>query len=375
MEDDFAIGVTPNDIFDNPDFDIHFADTEAPDREKELLAEDKYAVASIDVFEKSAEYIDDFAASCEQEGEGYEAPNFPLWSKHMEGLQNGFYIFAGFSNSGKTAFTSNLAFDYALNPDNHLFMLYYSLDDSKEDVIARMTAMRCRVPISVVRKPKRYESIVKEGKDGATQYKEMLKRREKGLAEMKKLSRNFMVRDAEEISCIEKMLNHAKMVKAYLQARDEKANVIIVIDSLMDIDIDSEKFREERDRNTAISKLVKKYATVDIKCPIFGTAHVRKNSGKRVQISDLKESGRYEYDARAVFLITNDVSRNGQNAEIYYTDVNDSRKRPVLEIYWAKNKASSFKERTYCYFMPEYSLAREVDAEQTEVFDATIYAE
>ena len=184
-----------------------------------------------------------------------------------------------------------------------------------------------------------------------------------------------MVRDAEEISCIEKMLNHAKMVKAYLQARDEKANVIIVIDSLMDIDIDSEKFREERDRNTAISKLVKKYATVDIKCPIFGTAHVRKNSGKRVQISDLKESGRYEYDARAVFLITNDVSRNGQNAEIYYTDVNDSRKRPVLEIYWAKNKASSFKERTYCYFMPEYSLAREVDAEQTEVFDATIYAE
>lgn len=375
MEDDLAIGVSPDDIFNNPDFDIHFADTEAPEREKKLLADDKYAVESIDVFAKAAEYIDDFVESCEQEGEGYEAPNFPLWSKHMEGLQNGFYIFAGFSNSGKTAFTSNLAFDYALNPDNHLFMLYYSLDDSKEDVIARMTAMRCRVPISVVRKPKRYESIVETGGDGATQYKEMLKRREKGLAEMKKLSRHFMVRDAEEISCIEKMLNHAKMVKTYLQARDEKANVIIVIDSLMDIDIDSEKFREERDRNTAISKLVKKYATVDIKCPIFGTAHVRKNSGKRVQVSDLKESGRYEYDARAVFLITNDVSRNGQNAEIYYTDVNDSKKRPVLEIYWAKNKASSFKERTYCYFMPEFSLAREVDAEQTEVFDATIYAE
>ena len=362
-------------LLDFLDGNVEVADTEAPERELDLLTQDPYAVEPINVFDASAGYIDDFEEACQQEGEGYEAPNFPMWSKKMEGLQNGFYIFAGFSNSGKTALASNLAFDYALNEKNHLFMLYYSLDDSKEDVISRIAAMRGHVPISVIRKPKRYEKKIENGEDGSALYKKQLEARGKILKELKELSRHFMVRDAEEIDCIEKMLNHAKMVKAFLTTHDPEANVIIVIDSLMDIDIDSEKFREERDRNTAISKLVKKYATVDIKCPIFGTAHVRKNSGKRVQISDLKESGRYEYDARAVFLITNDVSRNGQNAEIYYTDVNDSRKRPVLEIYWAKNKASSFKERTYCYFMPEYSLAREVDAEQTEVFDATIYAE
>lgn len=354
---------------------VEQADTEAPARELELLAEDPYAVPPINVFEESRKYIDDFDAVCQLEGEGYEAPNFPMWSKKMEGLQDGFYIFAGFSNSGKTAFASNLAFDYAMNKENHLFLLYYSLDDSKEDVISRIAAMRGHVPISVIRKPKRYEKKIENGEEGSALYKQQLEARKKILEDLKDSSKHFMVRDAEEINCIEKMLNHAKMVKAFLMANDPKANVIIVIDSLMDIDIDSENFREERDRNTAISKLVKQYATVEIKCPIFGTAHVRKNSAKRVSVSDLKESGRYEYDARAVFLITNDVSRNGQNAEIYYTAVNDNRKLPVLEIYWAKNKASSFKERTYCYFQPECSYAKEVPEEQAEAFDATIYAE
>ena len=342
---------------------------------QDLDIKDKYHVQSVDVFEAGRQYIDDFEENCQQEGEGYEAPHFPIWSEKMEGLMNGFYIFAGYSNSGKSATCMNIAMDYALNEKNKLYLLYYSLDDTKEDILARILAMKKHIPISIVRKPKRYEKKIENGEENSTVYQKLLETRKAGLEELKEMSQHFMVRDAEDIDCIEKMLNHAKMVKNYLQTRDEKANVLIVIDSLMDINIDSEKFREERDRNTAISKLVKQYATTEIKCPIFGTAHVRKNSGRRVTISDLKESGRYEYDARAVFLITNDVSRNGQNAEIFYTSPNDTMKHPVLEIYWAKNKASSFKERTYCYFVPEFSLATEVKKEQMDEYDAIIYAE
>lgn len=343
---------------------------------KEFDIEDKYAVSPIDVFKESAQYIDDFDNACQDEGIGYEAPNFPIWSEKMEGLMNGFYIFAGYSNSGKTALASNIAMDYALNPDNHLFLLYYSLDDTKEDVISRIVAMKNRLPITVIRKPKRFEKMIAEGKEGSALYRKQLKRREEAIKNIKELTNHFMVRDAEEIDCIEKMLNHAKMVQTYLRANvNEKSNVIIVIDSLMDINIDSKSFREERDRNTAISQLVKHYATTELRCPIFGTAHVRKDSGKRISISDLKESGRYEYDARAVFLITNDVSRNGQNAEVYYTNKNDTMKHPVLEVYWAKNKASSFKERTYCFFTPEYSLATEVNKQQSDEYDSIIYGE
>lgn len=361
--------------FDIPEEFGDFESSITVNRAKDIELKDKYEVPQEDVFESSAQYIDDFESVCQSEGLGYEAPGFPIWSEKMEGLMNGFYIFAGFSNSGKTAFTSNLAFDYAMNSDNHLFMLYYSLDDSKEDVLARLISMKSHIPISIVRKPKRFESFINEGKPGSEKYVEPLKARAKALEVFKDYSKHFMVRDSEQIDCIERMLNHAKMVKHYLKTRDEKANVLIVIDSLMDINIDSKSFREERDRNTEISKLVKHYATTEIKCPIFGTAHVKKNSSRRISVSDLKESGRYEYDARAVFLITNDVSRNGQNADVFYTMPNDTMKHPVLEIYWAKNKASSFKERTYCYFSPTLSLASECSKEQAEAFDVIIYGE
>lgn len=338
--------------------------------------EDKYTVEPEDVFKASKQYIDDFDSVCQTEGIGYEAPHFPIWSQKMEGLMNGFYIFAGYANSGKSAICMNIAMDYALCKENHLFLIYYSLDDTKEDIIARILAMKKHIPISVVRKPKRYQKFIDEGRDGSTTFKKLLKAREEGLEELKEMSKHFMVRDGDTIDCIERMLNHAKMVKRYLKTQDPQANILIVIDSLMDVNIDSKNFKEEKDRNTAISQLVKRYATTEIKCPIFGTAHVRKNSGKRISISDLKESGRYEYDARAVFLITNDVSRNGQNADVYYVPKDsDGKKEPVIEIYWAKNKASSFKERIYCFFVPEFSLATECNESATEQYDAIIYGD
>lgn len=353
--------------------DLKFQETENTTNDSPGIIKDKYEVPAIDVFTESEKYILEFDEACKNTGTGYEAPSFSLFSSKMEGLQNGFYIVAGFPNSGKSAFALNLSMDYAMNPDNHLFLIYYSLDDTKEDIMARIVAMNVSIPISVVRKPNRYQQKIDEGSEGASKFQKLLEKRQEGISQLQTMSKNFMVKDAEDIDCAEKMLNHAKMVKRYLKARDEKANVIIVIDSLMDVNIDSKNFREERDRNTQISQLIKKYATTEIECPIFGTAHVRKNSAKRVSISDLKESGRYEYDAKAVFLVTNDVSRNGQSAEIYYQAPNDTTKRPVLEIQWAKNKASSFKERTYCYFAPEFSKAVECDERQTENFDAIIY--
>ena len=161
----------------------------------------------------------------------------------------------------------------------------------------------------------------------------------------------------------------------YLQIEDPSANLIVVIDSLMDVNIDQSRAREEKDRNTQISRMMKDWADNKLKCPIFGTAHLRKNTGmKRPVISDLKESGRYEYDATAVFLVVNDVSRQGQNADIYYNKANDTEKHPVIEIHWAKNKASSFKERTYYYFEPNYSKVVECSKEQTEQYDSIIYS-
>jgi hypothetical protein len=67
------------------------------------------------------------------------------------------------------------------------------------------------------------------------------------------------------------------------------------------------------------------------------------------------------------------VSENKQSAKIYQNVGADGYKRPILEFDWAKNKKSSYKGRTFCYFNPDYSKAIECDEEATKRFNALIY--
>ena len=336
--------------------------------------EDEYAVPMMDFSDLQKTKLEEFDKKSWQEGKGYEAPSFPVWSEKMEGLSNGFYIFAGLSNSGKSAFTMNLAYEYAKNPDNHLHFLYFTLDDTSQRIIPRFISMSKRIPISVAAKPQRYQDKIDNGEEGACVFADMLKKREEGLHELKEAANMLVIQDAGDIGCAERMLNFAKSYKAWLQIDDPLANIIVVIDSLMDINIETAHDKDEKDRNNRISRMIKDWADNKLKCPIFGTAHLKKNTVKKPSIADLKESGRYEYDATAVFMVINDVSRNGQNASIFYNKPDDNEKHPVIEVQWAKNKASSFKERIYYYFEPNYSKVVECPVAQIEQFDQIIYS-
>ena len=70
----------------------------------------------------------------------------------------------------------------------------------------------------------------------------------------------LVIQDAGDIGCAERMLNFAKSYKAWLQIDDPLANIIMVIDSLMDINIETAHDRDEKDRNNRISRMVKDWA-------------------------------------------------------------------------------------------------------------------
>jgi hypothetical protein len=53
--------------------------------------------------------------------------------------------------------------------------------------------------------------------------------------------------------------------------------------------------------------------------------------------------------------------------------MDDGVKHPILEVQWAKNKASSFKERTYYAFFPDQSRAVECDEEQAQYYNNIVY--
>ncbi len=345
------------------------------------LLKDTNEVSMEDYYNLADEIYDSFDERAHKKGHGYICSDFPIFNQKMEGLEEGLYVFAGESNSGKTAIMTNLLWSFCKNKDNKLFGIYYSLDDNTDEVIPRLIAMNQKIPISVGSKPNRYQEFIDLNKDNTEgtvgamvlQYEEYLKKREKGLQELRKANKQFLILDRQKITDFDQLLDHAKKVQMYVKQFDPDNNIIVGIDSLADLTI-NRNFSSDKERIDYVAMKVKQAANCDLKVPIFTSYHVRKlNRDGRPTLDDIKESSRIVYEASVAFLVFNDVSKNKQNAAVFYSSPDSQEKKPVIELDWAKNKKSSFKGRTYHYFTPDYSSVTECDKDVLARYDAIIY--
>lgn len=319
-----------------------------------------------------AEY-DDFESFAWRQGEGYSLPHYPITTDKLEGLSTGLYLFAGESNSGKSAAMINMLYDLATYSENNLYGIYYSLDDSKNHIIPRVISMNTRIPIWAASKPQRLRSRIDNLEPGAFTYQRWLSLREAELNRLKGLADHFRITDSNKIKSAEMLFDHMQKAMIYMRAIDPDRNLIVAIDALNDIRFADKKLKPGTELNAEIARTVKGW-TSDLNIPIFGSVHLKKiNANRRPILDDLKESGEYVYESSLVWLVHNDVSKNKQNASVFYTEEGRDDKRPVLELDWAKNKVSSYKGRTYYLFSDNISRLTECDTDMSERFDALIY--
>jgi replicative DNA helicase len=327
-----------------------------------------------EVIESIKRDYEKFNTTAWSKGSGYKLPNFPGIEERLEGLDEGLYLLAAESNMGKSAVMLELLKDACMCEENNLFGIYYSLDDSKSDIIPRVISSMKMIPISVAAKPKRYQNFIDEGVEGSSIYEEMLQKREEGLEELMNTASNFMIEDSERIKTAEDMLAHMKKMQIYIKAINPNANIIVAIDAVDDIKFANKYFGNTTDRHAEIAKTIKDWST-SLHIVIFGARHLSKlKQNRRPVLDDLKDSNEYVYEASVVWLLYNDVSKNKQAAKIYNTVEETSGKQPIIELDWAKNKKSSYKGRTYNYFTPEYSSVSECSKEVSKRFDALIYS-
>lgn len=349
----------------------------------EDILQQKNEVSIEDYYSLGQKIYDDFDTYAYKKGHGYTVNGFPIFNKRLEGMEEGLYVFAGESNSGKTAIVTNLIWQITQCPENKLFGLYYSLDDSTNEVIARLIAMNQQIPISVASKPKRYEDFIEANKDNETPviqqerdlYIEYLDKRRTGLQGLAEANTRFLIQDNETIPNLETLLDHIRKVQLYVKSFDPDNNVIVAIDSIADLTVDSKKFNTDRERIDYISKTLKKAANNELKIPLMGTYHLRKlNHSGRPSLDDVKESGRLVYEASMIFLVFNDVSKNKESASVFSSMEDNEYKQPIIELDWAKNKKSSYKGRTYYYFIPNCSKVIECGEPEHRRYDALIYS-
>ena len=344
-------------------------------QKNEVTVEDYYSIGR-QIYDRFDEYA-------YKKGHGYTVAGFPIFNRRLEGMEEGLYIFAGESNSGKTAVVTNLIWQITQESTNKLFGIYYSLDDNTNEVTARLIAMNQLIPISAASKPKRYEDFVERYKGDETPviqqerelYIEYLDKRKQGLQQLIDANTQFLIQDNENVPNLETLLDHMKKVQLYVKSFDPENNIIVAIDSIADLNVDSKKFNTDRERIDYISKTIKKAANNELKIPILGTYHLRKlNHNGRPTLDDVKESGRLVYEASMVFLVFNDVSKNKEAANVFSSLEDNEYKQPIIELDWAKNKKSSYKGRTYHYFIPDCSKVIECDETVSRRYDALIYS-
>lgn len=358
-----------------------------PTNDTDILMEDTIGTPMIDFFEEGKKDIDDFEKDAWETGEGYTLPSYPIVTEMLEGLSSGLYLLAGPSNAGKSAMMMNLMHDACMHEENNLFGIYFSLDDSRNEIIPRVVAMNQRIPISVVSKPARYknyiESVEKNGTmeadfDKVLKYEEYLLKREEGLNYLKDKSNRFKIEDSTRCTTLKDIEDYIQNAQEYIKAIDPNMKLLIAIDSINDIQLDSRfSARSNNERIDIVSKEVKHW-TVKYNIPIFASTHLRKlNGNRRPTIDDLKESNTLVYEASVIWLVYNDVSANKNAAKVYYAEQETEdgivEKRPIVELDWAKNKKSSFKGRTFNFFSPEHSKAMECDENIGKRFSALIY--
>lgn len=335
-----------------------------------------YEVVLGDVMQSTIDDYDAFDAHAWNKGDGYKS-GFPVFDEKLEGLEEGLYVIGAESNVGKSAILTNLIWNYAMDETNNLFGIYFSLDDSRNELIPRLIAMDQQIPIAVASKPKRFQSMVEAGEPNASEYIEMLQKRSAGIQHLKDVRNRIKFIDSEVINCGEKLVDYCIKLQEYIKSYDPNANIIVGIDSLADIRWPSQNFRAG-DENAVVSytaKQIKSLAVDVLRCPIFGTYHLRKiDQTKRPTVADMKSSGDLIYEASAIFLAHNDVGRNQQNASIYWTQEGNEELQPVIEFHWAKNKKSTFKGRTYFDLMPGQSRIMEATTDEMQRYDSLIYS-
>lgn len=329
-----------------------------------------------DFFQTSLDDLEAFDNRCWNKGNGYKIPHYPLMEKYLEGGESGLYIFAGQSNSGKTAIMMNVLKDMCSCKENKLFGVYYSLDDRKDVIIARIIAMEQQIPIGVANKPQRYKNMLDDiDNENVLLYQEYLDKRQQGINKLKSENNMFKIEDTSKIKNSTDLKEHIKMVQTYIKSIDPEMNVIVAIDAVNDIQLDPTIFGKNKDNKSEDVATYIKDLAVDLDIMVFTSSHLRKlNGNRRPTVEDLRDANTLVYEASMVWLVYNDVSINKNAAKVYWADTqaNDNL-GAVIELDWVKNKVSSYKGRTFCKFMPYYSLCQEASEQQCTTWENIIY--
>lgn len=281
-----------------------------------------------------------------------------LLDEAFNGLQPALYIIAGQPNIGKSMLALRLAWQVSLKNED-AYVLYFSIDDPDIAILPRIISMDQRIPINVVKIPKKYQ-------DDA----ELMEKRNQGLQRLRENVTSFKLLDKKYGYTIEKIKQIVFEHNTKIAEAGVNKKLVVFIDNLYDVEVEDMVYAGDTQK-----KLQKIAVELDDICevhkiPVVCTGELKKlNGARRPIMDDLKETVKLQYVASAIMLCYNEVQVKGERANVYhYVTEKGDEKQPVLEVHVAKNKLGEFKGRIFYDMYPGYSILEPVSKEQGKKF-------
>ena len=279
---------------------------------------------------------------------------WPMFNRIFDGLQEGFYIVAGRTNIGKSAFNISLAYNLLKLNQNSIYILYFNVDDSTYKCIGRMISIDSRIPINWIKNPKfkitLNEKLIEEQKE------ELLERRDTSINYIKTMTQSLSFKNTSNVEDVERIIKIYNTI-----AESERKKLIVFVDKVHNLG--SIKKLEKRQLTDHVSVTLKNLVNAyDI--PIIGSLEVTKNSiMSRPTEADIKETQKLEDDSDATILLYS-AHKVDPNTQFVFTE--DGVTYPIAEACVPKNKLndlSGYDTKIFYKFYPHLSCYQECSEE------------
>lgn len=265
--------------------------------------------------------------------------------------------FAGDANIGKTGFMFELALRLARYNED-IMVLFMSIDDSRQQAIARLVALEADLMIKDVSHP--IQNVTDETK------KEKLLR---GWSSFRKLveSNRFLLKDNTHGNTLDFAEGWIRWAKENYP--DKK--IVFFLDNFHKLGDEINKDERIRFKHaSARIHAMKNKLHITAICTMEIRKLVGEGKNMRPVLQDISESKQMEYDNNLIGMVYSDVHSKRDDAKVFWSGNVDGKtvKRPVFEVDIQKNKISEFKGTLYYKFSPEYSRFNECSGEEVSMW-------
>lgn len=277
------------------------------------------------------------------------------------GLFPGFIILAGDSNLGKSAFITQLGWGIVEN-NQDVYVMDFSLDDAMPDKLARVAACSGKLIINAVKTPLNYMN-----------YPLMLIRRKNAILNLRAHVGQYRAYDSTFSTFIEDIEKEVEEKLIYFDANGIDKKLVVLIDNFHDLNIASQPGLTDKNKFDYLAQWCSDLA-IKHNITVVCSAELKKlNGNRRPMLDDIREAVKIKYEAKAILLVYNEVHYKGDSADVFYMKQGTTRKQPIFEVHFAKNKFGTHKGRAFFEFYPEMAFMKECDPVAQKTYSQIVF--